>query len=406
MKTQFFTLSALLALNLFSTHWAFSADAVETALDTLREDLKQNLPGTIHLNIRTRYEWFDAPGVERKGFSQRLRYGYTTPSYEGFSAMVEGETLYALNGSHRIHPLDQAGQGTELNQLWGRYEYSDVGSIKVGRQVYTLGNQRFIGHVGWRQNMQTFDAATAEWKASESVTLRPFYLDRVRRVTGTGEGLDGYGIDMTYAVSPLLQVNAFAMRLDFDRQAAWSNNTWGVRLHGQRPMEDVRVDYAVSYAYQTENSGSGGRDFSLSYLAGDVSATVAGISVGGGFELLEGDGTNGFRTPLATVHAFNGFADKFLPLAGFPLGLDDRYVYLGYRIPVGNGIPIRVTHHWFRPETGSGRYGNEIDLIASYQINRYFSLVAKYGRYRASSRAVGAGIGDKDMFTFEVNFNF
>ena len=31
-----------------------------------------------------------------------------------------------------------------------------------------------------------------------------------------------------------------------------------------------------------------------------------------GFERLEGNGTVALQTPLATLHAFNGWADKFL----------------------------------------------------------------------------------------------
>jgi hypothetical protein len=33
-------------------------------------------------------------------------------------------------------------------------------SGKIGRQVITMDNHRFVGHVGWRQDRQTFDALT------------------------------------------------------------------------------------------------------------------------------------------------------------------------------------------------------------------------------------------------------
>ncbi len=140
--------------------------------------------------------------------------------------------------------------------------------------------------------------------------------------------------------------------------------------------------YAFSYAHQRDNrANASGTDFLLDYLAGDVSLAAHDITLGAGFEILEGDGINGFRTPLATAHAFHGHADKFFPVAGFPQGLKDHYVYLGYTIPVGNGIPLRAAYHWFSPESGPGGYGREINLMASYAINKSLGLVTKYGRF-------------------------
>lgn len=379
----------------------------ESILDTPFTYLNESIPGTFNFNIRTRFEHFRTPADERNGFSQRLRYGYTTPAFSGFSAMVEGETLYALNGSDEIHPLDQQGRGTELNQLWAQYQEDGLGQVRLGRQTYTLDDHRFIGHVGWRQNIQTFDAATLKLEIGEDLTANLFYLDRVNRVNGTDEKLDGFGINLNYPVASWLNATAFYYSLKFDNQPGWSNDTAGARLTGSQEFAPATLAYAFSYAHQRDNSANApGSEFSLDYLAGDVSIKAYGITLGTGFEYLEGDGTNGFRTPLATVHAFNGYADKFLPIAGFPQGLKDHFAYLGYTIPVGSGIPVRAAYHWFSPESGSGSYGEEFDLMASYNINKALSLIAKYGRYRPDSNAVGPGIGKKDMFTFELNYNF
>ena len=50
--------------------------------------------------------------------------------------------------------------------------------------------------------------------------------------------------------------------------------------------------------------------------------------------------------------------------------------------------------------------GDEIDLVASYKINKYLSLLAKYGSYDSDGGVGGAGAVDKDMFTFEMNFTY
>jgi hypothetical protein len=79
-------------------------------------------------------------------------------------------------------------------------------------------------------------------------------------------------------------------------------------------------------------------------------------------------------------------------------------VYAGYKIPVGNGITTKVIYHDFSPESGSGKGGDEIDLVAAYKLNKYTKAVAKYGDYSADSGAAGSFAGDKRMFTFELNF--
>lgn len=381
------------------------ADSIESQLDSLKATLKEQVPGTLSLNFRVRYEEFVTPTVDRKGFSARLRYGYTTPEYSGFTAMIEGESLWALFNANRMHPLDQQGRGTELNQLFVRWRDAGLGAVTLGRQIYVLDNQRFIGHVGWRQNIQTFDALTGVFTGVPGTAISAFYIDKVHRVNGSNESLNGWGLNVRYSGIAGVALTGFAYLLDFDRQAAWSADTFGVRVNGTVDQLG-KLNYDLSIAYQTDNPGSGSRDFGLWYYAATVSLPIDQVTLGAGFEILEGDGRNGFKTPLATVHAFNGFSDTFLPVAGFAQGLEDLFLFASYRIPLGNGVATRLSHHWFSPQTGSGNYGNEWNFTASYRLSKYFELVGKYGRYRPSANAIAPGAAAKDMLTLEVNFTF
>ncbi|MFQ3270281.1 MAG: hypothetical protein ACI9A1_000595, partial [Lentimonas sp.] len=90
-----------------------SADPVESFLDEQFKSLEDTVPGKFNINMRNRYEVFDLdngnPALDRDGSSLRIRYGYTTPDFSGFTAMVEGETVTRLGGDHDdIHPLDDA----------------------------------------------------------------------------------------------------------------------------------------------------------------------------------------------------------------------------------------------------------------------------------------------------------
>lgn len=397
----------MIALSLIGTI-DLSADPVESSLDTTFAKLEETVPGKFSINSVLRYEVFDlangVPANDRDGTSLRVRYGYTTPDFSGFTAMIEGETLTRVGGDAAdIHPLDDAGDGTDLNQLWVQYKNADYGSLKLGRQIYALDDHRFIGHVGWRQNIQVFDAATFDYTAVKKLSIKGFYLAEQHAVNGTHNELDAVGLNATYAFAEGFKLTGFIYDISGEDvgNAGISNQTLGLRATGKVMLGEQAFNYSASIAEQedTENSPAA---FDAGYFAGDLSTKVGGVTVGAGFEILEA----GFRTPLATVHKFNGFADALLPLAGFANGLEDYYAYVGYTLPVGNGINAQVIYHEFSPETGAGDYGDEIDFVLSYKFNKYFSALAKYGSYDSNGGSGGVGGFDKDMFTFEVSFAY
>lgn len=406
MKTVY-KVSTLAAVVTASTS-GLVAKPVESFFDTQFGKLEETVPGKFNLNIRNRYEIFDLdngnPAADRDGSSMRIRYGYTTPDFAGFTAMVEGETLTRLGGDHDdIHPLDDAGDGTDLNQAWVQYKNADYGNAKVGRQIYTLDDHRFIGDVGWRQNIQTYDAATANFTMFKGLSIKGFYSDAVNRVNGDYFKMDTYGVNVSYKFNDAFTLTGFYYEMDNADNVAFENETLGLRATGTISVGEQKFKYAGSWATQDFDTIATGED-DATYLAGDLSTVVTGVTLGGGFEILEA----GFRTPVATVHKFNGFADALLPVTGFANGLEDMYVYAGYTIPVGNGIKTKVIYHWFDAETSRGNSdldgGTELDFVASYKLNKYATLVTKYGDYSEDGGIGGAGAFDKTMFTFELNF--
>lgn len=402
--------STITALALALTY-GLMANPVESSLDSTFAKLEETVPGKFSINARLRYEVFDldngVPANDRDGTSLRVRYGYTTPDFSGFTAMVEGETLTRVGGDvNDIHPLDEQGDGTELNQLWLQYKDADYGSVKLGRQIYALDDHRFIGHVGWRQNIQTVDAATAEYTGVENLSIKPFYLAEQHAVNGTHNELEAFGLNVSYAFCKGFNLTGFFYDIEGDdtTNANASNQTIGLRATGIFMVDELPFAYAASFADQ-QDTGPSALDYDANYMAGDLSTKIKGITLGGGFEILD----PGFRTPLATVHKFNGFSDALLPLGGFTNGLEDFYVYAGYTIPVGNGIKAKVIYHWFDSESagapGEGG-GQELDLVAFYNVNKYVSLLAKYGDYQEDGGVGNAGAFDKKMFTFEFNFAY
>src|SRR3546814_3293516 len=69
-----------------------------------------------------------------------------------------------------------------------------------------------------------------------------------------------------------------------------------------------------------------------------------------------GNGVVAFQTPLATLHAFNGWADRFLSTPGN--GLEDIYVGVGGKHGQWNW---QALWHDFSADRGGADYGTELD---------------------------------------------
>jgi hypothetical protein len=102
-----------------------------------------------------------------------------------------------------------------------------------------------------------------------------------------------------------------------------------------------------------------------------------------GAELLSGDGTAAFQTPLATLHKFNGFADVFAVTPAD--GLQDRY--LRVYLPIF-GTRLTVTVHDFRSDHANQDYGREVDAELNWRLGTHWMIGAKYADYSAEEFAV------------------
>ena len=114
------------------------------------------------------------------------------------------------------------------------------------------------------------------------------------------------------------------------------------------------------------------------------SSDLGAYSLGAGVEILEGDGSKGFTTPLATLHKFQGWADKF---PATPVdGIDDRYLTAGasrQHWAALDALSVVASYHRYAAQRGSMRYGSEADLQAQARWRRLTGTL-KYADYRAN----------------------
>jgi len=103
-----------------------------------------------------------------------------------------------------------------------------------------------------------------------------------------------------------------------------------------------------------------------------------------GYELLEGDpGSGVFSTPLATLHAFNGWADIFLVTP--PNGLQDLFLSVEAAL---KATKLALIWHQFTADSTSADYGSELDALALFTLPWKQKVGIKLALYSTKDYAV------------------
>ena len=364
------------------------------AADTLAQAVRD---GTPIIDLRYRYEIVDQDNFGRNAYASTLRsrIGYQSDTFNGFMALIEFENVTNI-GDDRYNsttnrksflPLVADPEATEINRAHLSYTTSKT-TFTAGRQRISLDDGRFVGHVGFRQNEQTFDALHLVSRELEGLTASYSYIFKTHRIFGDDSPVGNYKGDVhlvntLYDQLPIGTIAAYAYFIDLDQAPALSNKTMGTMLTGKKSVsEGLSFTYKAAYAHQTDYQANP-FDLSLGYYVLEAGLSTDKINIRGGYEVLEGDGLRGFATPLATLHKFQGFADVFLTT---PVnGVEDAYLTADITLNTGYEIFRSVTlaawYHDYESENGSISLGNEVDLLVSTDVSEWLSLEIKYADY-------------------------
>lgn len=383
-----------------------AASAAGEGLETLVRD------GKATLDLRYRYESVeqdDKPSTAGAN-TLRLRLNLATGVVNGFSAFTEFDHVQVIGGEHHDdtrnglvnYPVVADPEGTDLNQAWLQYAGPKDTWLRVGRQRINLDGERFVGGVGWRQNEQTYDAFRIETKALPGAILNYAYVDQVQRVFGPDSGtppasLEGSShlLNAKFTSLPVGAITVYGYRLDFDDAPQLSSDTYGARYDGTRALgEKLNFGWALEYARQ-EDAGDNAAQVDAFYSLVELSLKTSAVGFTAGREVLSGEEgtftptTNpAFQTPLATLHKWQGWADKFLTTPS--AGVED--VYLGFNVKFAGWNGLAVWHDFSAEATGLD-YGTEIDLSVSRKFANRYEVLVKYADYSAD-----------DLFTDTAKF--
>lgn len=348
-------------------------------------------------DLRARHEQVDDSGFDDKAQAStlRVRAGLRAAFGPGLTAFAEGEGVAAANDHYNSGANGRTGYpgvldptGAELNQAWLGWKGGKAGAT-LGRQRIVLDNQRWVGNVGWRQNEQTFDALALQWRPAASVTLGYHWLDKVHRVAGDDalnrlareRDLDTHLLNAAWK-GGAQQVAGYAYLHDDRDVASASTATYGVRWTGSRMRDGRGPGWTLEAARQVDNADNP-RDFGHDYWLLEPTWTHGRIIARAGWEHLGGDGVTAVQTPLATLHAFNGWGDQFLVTP--PGGLEDRYAGAGGKFGRGrldSKLNWAVAWHDYRADNG-GRYGREWNASLGFPLPGGLAGLVKVADYRA-----------------------
>ena len=329
------------------------------------------------IDIRARYEFGDVDGVDTShAFTFRERLGLKTMAWNGFSALVEGEFSQAA--------IDDYNGGAPLADpaVLGNTVISDPETTE-----------------------QTYDAISLSNKCIDGLTLNYSYINQVNRIFGSEAGgtLENLPGDLnllnaSYTGIAGVTLGGYAYNMNFDDTPGLENNTFGLSakgdafglaLYGELAWQDGAGAIAEDEAFYGH--------FTATKAFGKQSVTVGIESLG-----------EGFKTPLATVHAFNGFADAFIGgrINGNHNGLANPYI--SHTIPIFWGVKWTNTLHAMGDNEISTGYGWEIDSVLAKKFNDNFLAIAKSAHFESEGDAISgaSGLPTTTRFSLEMNYTF
>lgn len=353
--------------------------------------------GKVSANLRYRYEMVDQDGLSKKAHASTLRsrLGYQTATFKGVTGFLEFEDVSVVgneqyddtkNGKSQ-YPIVADPKDTEINQAYLKFSGIKGLMVKGGRQRIKLDNDRFIGNVGWRQNEQTFDALRIALSPMEGLTASYIYIENVNRIFGehhpttarANTRMASHLLHLAFTEMAVLNASAYGYLLDFDNTPAASNKTFGLRLNGALPVADLKFLYTAEYADQSDYA-DGAATVDADYFLGEIGASIQKTTLKLSYEVLGGDGIYAFQTPLATAHAFQGWADKFLTTP--TNGVEDLFLTLSGKAA---GIKWVAVYHFFGSDSADIDYGTELDLLALKKLSKNYLVGIKYASYDADS---------------------
>ncbi|MEZ5943022.1 MAG: alginate export family protein [Planctomycetaceae bacterium] len=388
-------------------------------------------------------QWRFNPYVE-------VKYGNDITFYvEGIDASTFGETLPEV--AIDTNRFDLLQYYADFNLI----DFDDDSSLhfKVGRQFLIYGTQHLISNLGWGNTFRNFEGGKLYYTSSDwnidAFLVRPVHEpsaavhptsfdspDQSRMFTGvysTYKGFENKTIDIYW-----LWFREQEDRMD---RIEGNRHTIGARYAGSMPLESASGD-KYSFLWDLESGLQFGKEDFNGVMNEDIRAafvsangglkfsdmpwtpTLNGIFWYGSGDSTPGNGTNNTVSSLFPLgHAYWGQIDNFngsnLLDYGVHLTVNptEKFSFLAgwhlFNKAAENDAIYNIAGAPFGGvSTTSGSLGQELDLVATYKLNKNFTLQAGYFHFwygdavTMNPNAVVAARGDADQVYLSADWAF
>ncbi|MCU7930110.1 MAG: alginate export family protein [Candidatus Thiodiazotropha sp. (ex Codakia rugifera)] len=380
--------------------------------------------------------------------SLRAALGYTTARFHGFWARLELEASRRLNSDEALnvdedltfppgpagsriaegHALIPDNNFEEINEAYIGWRSASGGcpnapgacnghtSFKLGRQAIIYDNHRWVGNIIWRQNLQSYDAFRIDNSSISNLSISYAYLNRVNRLFGDDSAFREYEMNNSHLINvayqlPIGKLTGYGYLLDYDDNTRtpfpegvgvgpgitnFDSDTWGLRFVGKHPVGDgftllTELEWANQDPSGDAVSALDDNDYINIEIGGAFEVAGKPVVVKLGHEVLEGNGINALQTPLATVHAFNGWSDKFVGAPGGSAtpagGLKDTsatVVVKGLLAGLIGPSKLVFQYHDYEADkavAGINDYGDEWGLLFAKPFTKQWLGLVKYASF-------------------------
>lgn len=327
----------------------------------------------------------------------------------------------------------------DLLQAYLQYDVGDF-ALRIGRQQLVYGDQRLLGHLGWKDVARTFDGVKAMYKAGpvklDVFAVHPSDIGLMTPSTASpqGESLVTWedrrlmGAYATYTFAPKSGVDAYFINWHHNQLAAIGKgrnmNTFGARLFGKANGFDGTAEAVFQSGTWANNVSQKASAYAVK--AGytfDTWKTRLGIE----YNFSPGDDKTNAAThksfvfPFHTNHAHYGEMDFFS-------WANMKDIHLSLKTSPVKGLTLIANAHFLSLENAQGdwlnvvgagnvfagnaaytqtRAGTEIDVKLVYKVGaiKGLKLVGLYGIFNpgaAVSERNPSGKADSATFGYAL----
>ncbi|MDX8378411.1 MAG: alginate export family protein [Mariprofundales bacterium] len=332
-------------------------------------------------DLRERYQQFDnlnfnnAINNDSWEFDSRLFIKAKADFANGVTAYFQPQAVLIKN--HTKAAGTQNFSQADLLQAYIQYDHEIV-SMRVGRQQLVYGDQRLLGHLGWKDVARTFDGAkimlhTDNFKLdvfavhpADIIKMTPSSAVPHAESLVTWEDRQLLGIYTTYKFSDNMGIDAYFINWQHQQQAAIGKgrnlNTYGMRLFGTQNG----VDSTIEAVFQSGIWATGKTQQASAFaLKAGYTFNAWKTRLGIEYNFSPGDDKADLTThkdfvfPFHTNHAHYGEMDRFS-------WANMQDINVSFKTSPADGLTIMANMHFLSLDQATGDWLNVVGAGSLY----------------------------------------